>query len=436
MRLLIDGYNLGLERGTGVATYARNLSLRTHSMGYEISALYGGAHKRSNDPLLTEINFFDAAKKIKKSTLGKIRWIGDIAVSPIGCDVDEIKLSGAVVYDSMANKMPMFDSLWNSNRLFERAHLAFQHTSLPTPVNLKQPVDIAHWTYPMPVFAKGALNIYTLHDLVPLRLPHTTLDNKKRYLKMCRWIAKTADHIVTVSESSRQDIINLLDVKEDRVTNTYQSVSFPKNLMAKSQDTVSREIESVFGLRYKEYFLFYGAVEPKKNLSRLIDAYLGSGVSTPLIIVGGPGWKSEEELIMLDVLGKMSSSSGGLRRIMKIDYLPLALLVSLIRGAKATLFPSLYEGFGLPILESMLLGTPVMCSNTSCMPEIAGNAAILVNPYDLQEIASGIRELDSNGCLRSELAAAGIVQSIIFSDEKYEHKLQSMYQRLVRKKSA
>lgn len=435
MRLLIDGYNLALERGTGVATYARNLSLRAHNLGYEITALYGGMHTSSKDALLSEINFFDAAKKSKPSAVNQLQWLANVATAPIGCKVDEIKLSGAVIYDSVINKMPKFDSLWNSNRLFQRAHLAFQYFNFPTPVKLQHTVDIAHWTYPMPIFAKHALNIYTLHDLVPLRLPHTTLDNKKRYLKMCRWIANTADHIVTVSESSRSDIINLLGVKEDKVTNTYQSVSLPLNLINKTRDTVSSEIQSVFGLTYGAYFLFYGAVEPKKNLSRLIDAYLGSGVATPLVIVGGIGWKSEEELIMLDVLEKLHQSSGRLHRIIKIDYLPQALLINLIRGAKATLFPSLYEGFGLPILESMLLGTPVLCSNTSCMPEIAGAAALQVNPYDIQQIASGIKELDSNSYLRDKLSAAGKLQSTLFNNERYEARLNSMYQFILDKKT-
>src|SRR6218665_3461819 len=82
---------------------------------------------------------------------------------------------------------------------------------------------IAHWTYPLPVRLKGAANIYTIHDLVPLRLPYTTLDNKREYYRTIREIVRKADHIVTVSEASKRDILDLFDVPEDRVTNTYQS---------------------------------------------------------------------------------------------------------------------------------------------------------------------------------------------------------------------
>ena len=436
MRLLIDGYNLGLERGTGVATYARNLSYRARALGYEVSALYGGRSTRSNDPLLSEVAFFDAAKPPKLGRMGALRWFNEVITAPAGCRVDEVNLSGAVLYDALSNRMPSFDHLWNSSRLFQRAHLAFQHTKLASPISSPLPIDIAHWTYPLPLYAKGSLNIYTLHDLVPLRLPHTTLDNKRRYLRMCRWIARTADHIVTVSECSRRDIINLLGVPEHRVTNTYQSVSFPPELLAKSDETVRQEIEGTFGLPYKGYFLFYGAIEPKKNLSRLIEAYLGSSVSTPLVIVGAPGWKSEDELVMLDVLKNLPTGAGGLHRIIRLEYLPLPMLLSLIRGAKATLFPSLYEGFGLPVLESMLLGTPVLCSNTSCMPEVAGSAAMLVNPYDTQAIAQGIKELDSSDALRITLSKAGQQQSKHFNEKQYEKRLRSLYEKLLLQKNS
>lgn len=435
MRLLIDGYNLGLERGTGIATYARNLSYRAHGLGYEVSVLYGGRSTKSKDLLLNEISFFDAAKTSKPGPIAMIRWLKEWMTSPLNSQVREIKLSGAVLYDAFSNRMPAFDCLWNSHRLFQRAHLAFQYIKFPTPITPPQPTDIAHWTYPLPLYAKNTRNIYTLHDLVPLRLPHTTLDNKQRYLRMCRWIANTADHIVTVSECSRRDIINLLGVPEHRVTNTFQSVSFPEKLLEKKEEIVHQEIENIFQLPYKGYFLFYGAVEPKKNLSRLIEAYLGSAVSTPLVIVGAPGWKSKDELALLDTLKKLPVGMNITQRIIQLEYLPFTLLTSLIRAAKATLFPSLYEGFGLPVLESMLLGTPVLCSNTSCLPEIADEAALFVDPYDTSAIAQGIRELDTNKILLATLSQKGRERAKYFSESAYEKRLKNLYEVVIRHKA-
>ena len=292
-------------------------------------------------------------------------------------------------------------------------------------------VDVAHFTYPLPVKVKGAKNIYTLHDLVPLRLPFTTLDDKKYYVKLCRAIADQADHIVTVSEASRRDIIEILGVEPDRVTNTYQSSQIPPNLLARPVDEVHAELRGIFGLENDGYFLFFGAIEPKKNVGRLIEAYLGSGVNVPLIIVGAPGWSSDSQLRLLKSLGSAGNKLLGTHpRIIQMEYLPLRLLVSLIRGAKATLFPSLYEGFGLPALESMQLGTPVLTSNSSAMPEIVGDAALQIDPYDVGAISNGIRELDRNPELRTRLSAAGVKQASRFSEENYQRRLTEMYERI------
>jgi glycosyltransferase involved in cell wall biosynthesis len=109
------------------------------------------------------------------------------------------------------------------------------------------------------------------------------------------------------------------------------------------------------------------------------------------------------------------------------------LLVSLIRGAKAVLFPSLYEGFGLPVLEAMMLGTPVLTSTGGSIPEIAGDAAILVDPYDSRAIASGIARLDSDESLRAELTGRGSKQAALFSEERFKHRLMQVYESLCEK---
>jgi glycosyltransferase involved in cell wall biosynthesis len=107
--------------------------------------------------------------------------------------------------------------------------------------------------------------------------------------------------------------------------------------------------------------------------------------------------------------------------------MPFHLLVSLIRGARATLFPSLYEGFGLPVLESMLLGTPVLTSTAGSLPEIAGEAAMLVDPYDVDAIRDGIRTLDADEPLRANLSERGRLQAAKFSPERYRDRLADAY---------
>jgi glycosyltransferase involved in cell wall biosynthesis len=292
-----------------------------------------------------------------------------------------------------------------------------------------------HWTYPLPVRIAGARNVYTLHDLVPLRLPYTTLDNKRNYLRLCRRLVQQADHIVTVSESSRRDIIDLLGAPEEKVSNTYQAVHIPAKYAAKPLANVVADVEKTFGLGFRRYFMFFGAIEPKKNIGRLIEAYLASKVDDPLVIVGKKAWKSEDELqLVSDDHVRYLVTHGDVtltrRRIVQIDYAPFPLLVSLIRGAKAVLFPSLYEGFGLPALEAMVLGTPVMTSNTASIPEVVGGAALTVDPYDVRAMVDAIRALDADEALRNRLAEAGPRQAALFSPERYRERLRETYARI------
>jgi glycosyltransferase involved in cell wall biosynthesis len=248
-----------------------------------------------------------------------------------------------------------------------------------------------------------------------------------------RRLTRSADHIVTVSEASKKDIINLFGIPERRITNTYQAVDIPARYRDKPISDVKSDVEGTFGLNYKNYFLFFGAIEPKKNVGRMIEAYLASGVTDPLVIVGKKAWKSEEELRLISDNDHVRYllTNGNITerrfRVLQVDYAPFPLLVSLIRGAKAVLFPSLYEGFGLPALEAMSLGTPVLTSNTASMPEVVGNAALQVDPYDTRALVEGIRALDTDADLRGRLAEAGPIQAEQFSPERYQARLADVY---------
>src|SRR5215213_4154406 len=197
-------------------------------------------------------------------------------------------------------------------------------------------------------------------------------------------------------------------------------------------EAVRAEVQGSFGLTAGQYWLFFGAIEPKKNVGRLIQAYLASGVPGPLVIVGKRAWKSDEELRLLydDHVKYLVQEGSILRtrhRIMMLDYVPFRLLVNLIRGARAVLFPSLYEGFGLPALEAMLLGTPVVTSNTASMPEVVGDAAITVDPYDVAALVRAIQAVDGDPELRARLAEAGPRRAAYFSPERYAARLESLY---------
>lgn len=430
--IVIDGFNLALERGTGVATYGRNLSYVCRDLGARVDLLYGKPTRPAASPLLTDIRFSDPPEA--PGLIASLqRRLAAALPAPFGIASFQVPLSGDVIRPHAEGTTPHADTTWNATDLFRRAEAHFRMTGSLATVRHKGPADIVHWTYPVPVRMPGAVNIYTLHDLVPLRLPYTTLDDKSYYLRLARKIVQTADHIVTVSETSRTDIIRLLGCPEDKVTNTYQSVTIPSALREKTDQQIAAEIEGAFGLPYKGYLLFYGAIEPKKNVGRLIEAYLTSGVDLPLVLIGSLAWKSNHELRLLEAArGSSPTTRSAANRIRHFDYAPFSLLVSAIRGARATVFPSLYEGFGLPILESMMLGTPVITSREGATAEIAGEAALLVDPYDVRDIAEALRVVcDKTECAQ-DLACAGLTQAASFDAAHYATRVERLQLLLTR----
>ncbi|MEO1206024.1 MAG: glycosyltransferase family 1 protein [Pseudomonadota bacterium] len=430
-RILIEGHNVALASGTGIATYARQLGRALVKLGYDPHLLVSSrAGVNPKDGAMSEIHFFDAEVD---PTLG--RRIADearkLTVLPLPRKATYLPPFETVV-SSASDRFAGFSKVAVVPHLSTCEISHFQRYGLPITVTPPASTDLFHATRPAPVRVKGAANIYTLHDIVPLRLPFTTQDNKKVYLSLIRDLCRKADHIVTVSEFSRRDIIKLTGISEHRITNTYQAVQLPERLANRDMDKVTAELQALFGLEPDGYFLFVGALEPKKNVSRLVDAYAAAGVDRPLVIVGGSGWMNEqdkkkladERFFSYEIDGRRLKPKRSVRRL---RYLPLDHLVSLIRGARSVLFPSLYEGFGLPVLEAMSLGTPVMTSTASCLPEIAGDAALLVDPYDIESISKAIRTLDEDDDVCEDLKVRGRVRAKEFSPERYEQRLDGLY---------
>lgn len=433
-RIMIDGRNLGLDKGTGVATYARNLSYELHELGHKVEVLYGNGAGASRNRLMREIAFFDANHGDRDRLAQAIESIKSRLIGPFGKHAFDVPITGQVIARTFSARLPYYDRIMNATNVFGRSHAAFRSWKMITRLSMEDKPDIAHWTYPMPIRLTGRPNIYTLHDLVPLKLPYTTLDNKRFYWRLLRKIDGMADHIVTVSECSKRDLVEVMGIHPDRITNTYQAVDIPAKFTAKTEDEVAREVEGAVGVDYKGYYLFWGSIEPKKNIGRMIEGYLASKVEAPLVIVGAMAWKSDEELRLLNEENitfrrTIENDEFTRKRVMILPYAPFSLLVSLIRGARATLFPSIYEGFGLPVLEAMQLGTPVICSDTSSLPEVAGEATVMVDPYDTAAIARAIRMVDADADLRADLAARGRVQAGRFNREAYRERLESVYAR-------
>lgn len=425
-RICVDGFNIGLRKTTGIATYGRNLLTALDGMGHETQVLYGPTAKPSKRPLLNEIALIDARDVGEK----RLARLFGTASAYVGRTARAVQPSDAVVWPSRGGGRPRAQAYWSAARLFTTAQRNFSAKRGATAVRFADDAgvgrpDVVHWTTPLPLHAPGRANVVTIHDLIPLRLPHTTLDNKRAFFRLCRDAVRRADAIAVVSEATRRDVVRLLGVPEDRLVTTWQSVEIPARLSDRPEEEVATELLGAFDLGWKDYWLHWGAIEPKKNLGRVVEAYLTSGSTRPLVVVGGKGWLDEDETALMHAYRARGKAAR--KRIRTFDHLPFSLLVSLIRGARGTLFPSIYEGFGLPVLESMLLGTPVITSTVASLPEVAGDAALTVDPYDPVAISRAIRALDADEALAADLVARGRLQAARFSPEAHRARLVELY---------
>ena len=225
--------------------------------------------------------------------------------------------------------------------------------------------------------------------------------------------------------------MSLFAVDPDRLTNTYQSSPPPPTFNASGEVEDHAIVESLFGLPPRGFYLFFGAADPKKNLPRVVDAYLASQTRRPLVVVSSRDWGMAEAVGGLGEGGTVYGRKPE-QRIIQLSYLPRDMLFRLIRAARAVLFPSLYEGFGLPALEAIQLGTPVIGSTTGAVPEVVGEGGLLVDPYDFSAIADAIRAIDGNEALVARLGAAGLAPALLFSDQAFADRLDELYAKLSR----
>jgi len=432
-RVGVDGFNLAMAQGTGVATYGRVLVKALRGLDYAVDGVYGFGVARRHPPAVREALFFaqfDEARR-RRTLMSWMRLaLASSLTSAVGRRLQEVPLSGLVKREALGGRLPDFDRVFALGDLFDLAARGFRRHGRFLSLTLPDPPAIMHWTYPLPVRIKGALNLYTLHDLVPMRLPFTTLDDRPYYDRLIRACLKQGDHVVTVSETSRHDILDVYGADTDRVTNCYQAVDLPESADGDPGELGER-LRTLFGLEVGEYFLFVGAIEPKKNLGRLIEAYLSAGLDRPLIVAGPPAWKAEGELRLVGG----AAAAPGADRVRRLGWLPADHLRALVAGARAVLSPSLYEGFGLPMVEAMAMGTPVMTSAQGASPEIAGDAALIVDPYDVRDIVAGLRRLDADASLRRELSAAGRARVQAFSMNAYRERLARLHGRLLARPS-
>jgi glycosyltransferase involved in cell wall biosynthesis len=439
-RVLIDGQNLILPRGTGIATYSRQVIVALRQMGFGVDAVIGSAFKLSRKDAVVNRRGFDLGVTSRDSSLLSSRtssYLRGILAKPAGMAISPVDVKPPHTFDSELGRLAGIDRCLAGHDLFDAARQHAIRWGKMMPLHLPDvpSPDLFHAMQIAPMRVPGKPCVVTIHDIIPLVVRGSTLENLIHFQKFVKAILRHADHVVTVSEHSRQDLIRLMGGDAHRITNTFQTVALPEALVERSKQEIHSDL-SFYGLEQGNYFMFLGAIEPKKNVRRLIEAYAGSGIRRPLIVVGGLGWNFEDDLkAMEDERFRLFRREKGYfreeRQVRHLSFVPQAQLVSLLRGARGLLFPSLYEGFGLPVAEALALGTPVMTSNSSSLPEVAGDAALMVDPHDVVGMAKAIRTLDNDHDLRAELKRKGPLQVAQFSAENHRQRLEAVYNRVL-----
>ncbi len=270
--------------------------------------------------------------------------------------------------------------------------------------------DLYHQPNYVPHVFSGK-TVTTIHDMSYRVFPQYHPRRRVIQLRAFESRLRRVDRIITDSEYSRREIVEILKVPEERVTVTYLGVGSQYKPM-----DITLEKKLALKKRYhlpKQFLLYVGTIEPRKNLARLIEAYYlyrqeEPGSALKLVLAGGKGWLFED--IFARVMDLHLEQD-----IIFTGYVDSEDLPYLYNMAKAFVYPSLYEGFGLPPLEAMSCGTPVISSNTSSIPEVVGKAGILIDPYQVNELAEAIYRVAGSVSLREEMKRMGLEQARRFS---------------------
>jgi len=265
-------------------------------------------------------------------------------------------------------------------------------------------------------------SLVTVHDLGYRYFPRAHPRFQRVYLDLStRWNAIAAAHILADSEATRTDLVRIYGTPPAKVTVAYPG--YDESLAPVRDPTVLNAVRERYGIP-GDYFLYLGTLQPRKNLSRLVLAFSRLPSRAVLVLAGQRGWLVDDLFPLIRRLGLEG-------RVLCPGYVCPEDRAPLLSGALAFVFPSLYEGFGLPVLEAQACGCPVICSNTSSLPEVAGDAALQVPPEDVAALADAMARLESDPDLRRELVERGFVNLRRFSWERCARTALGVMERLL-----
>jgi glycosyltransferase involved in cell wall biosynthesis len=250
-------------------------------------------------------------------------------------------------------------------------------------------------------FVYGGASAATVHDLGYHYFPEAHTSSQVAYLKLStRAIGRMARQIIADSAVTKRDLVRFYGTDPAKINVVYPGLD-PDLRRVSDVDQIARACEA-YGIE-GPYLLYMGTLQPRKNLARLIQAYALADLPHELVLAGKPGWQTADLFEELDALDDAVRE-----RVHLPGYVAESDKAALISGAEVLVYPSLYEGFGFPVLEAQVCGTPVLAANSSSLPEISGEGALLVNPLDVGEIATGLQQVAGDSDLRQSLISNGL----------------------------
>ena len=289
----------------------------------------------------------------------------------------------------------------------------------------RNPVDVLHVQFTAPPFSPCPV-VVSIHDLSFEHLPQTFKWRSRKQLRITvRRTARQAAQVIALSEYARNDIVNTYQVSPDKIS--VIPLAAGDHFRPIRDEEELQRVRQTYGIE-GEYMLSVGAIQPRKNLGRLVAAYSHLRGAKPegklpkLVLAGKCAWLDDETLRAIKEL-ELSDS------IILTGYVPESDLPALYSGALCFIYPSYFEGFGLPPLEAMQCGVPVIVGDRTSLPEVVGDAAVLVDPFDVHALAAAIEKVLSDSNLRAKLSVQGLARAKLFEWRETARQTLAVYQR-------
>jgi len=330
-----------------------------------------------------------------------------------------------IVFQSRKDRSKLVDQPnFHKRSLWTPPHHRFEQLLLPLEIAAVD-IDVLHSPDFIPPFRRNCRSVITIHDLNFLLYPHFLTPESASYYGQIDQAVRNCDHIIAVSESTKRDIIRLTGAPESKITVVYEA-AHPIYRPLKDKQFL-QQVKGRLGV-HNDFILFVSTIEPRKNVPTLLMAYKqlldNYHTATSLVLAGEKGWLYDEVFALVGKFG-LQERVCFLARVSPED------LLGLYNAARLLVHPAFYEGFGLPPLEAMACGTPVVVSNTSSLPEVVGDAALLVEPTDVDGMTVAIWRLLSDEALRQQMIDKGLKRARLFSWRKAALETLDIYRRLV-----